>query len=296
MKIKAVFIILFAIILPLFIYSQNNDYPQYFSWHDRFFSANNSPDYISHAKDQLIQGPCAAFAATALLEAAIQIYFNIPVSVAEMDLSEQFIFSSCNYPNASPGALSATNALDIIKNNGLGEEVCFPYPEDFICVSAGNCSNSVSCGTCTGSDVCCKDVTLYYGDCEDMGSCTEDASFPYYDTYSNISVSTLKELLISKGPVMAYLPQFELHSETLGHSILIVGWQVLNNQQNWIIKDSWPNDAQIRTVSDDYILGSSGTKYFYTVRYAYGQNAFFFWKRHCQRRDENNFWTFNKMY
>jgi len=249
---------------------------------DRFGEDSNSDDFVSSAKDQLVQGPCAAFAATALLEAAIQIYFNTPISETEINLSEQFIYSSCNYPDASPGALSAVNALDIIKNNGIGEESCFPYPEDFICVSAGSCSDSVACGTCTGSDVCCKDITLYYGDCSDLENCSENASFPFYDTYTNLSASTLKELIIDRGPVMAYIPQFELHSETLGHSILIIGWQVIDNELNWIIKNSWPGENDIVLVSDDYILESSGTKSFYAVRYAYGAN-----KLSCNTFSEN---------
>ena len=124
---------LFLILLSTLL-GQAQDYPDYFSWDNRFNTTSPLPitNYISSSKDQLVQGPCAAFAATALLEAAIQIYFNTPISDTEMNLSEQFIFSSCNSPDASPGALSAFNALDIIKNNGIGEESCFPYPEDFI--------------------------------------------------------------------------------------------------------------------------------------------------------------------
>ena len=282
-KIFNILVIFISSLFPFLGNSQNSSFPNYFSWSNRFNTQQNVLNYISPAKDQIVQGPCAAFAATALLEATIQIYFNVPVSDTEMDLSEQYIFSSCNYPDASPGALSSTNALDIIINNGIGEEDCFPYPDNFICVDSDSCSIPVTCGICNPSEICCKDVYLYYGNCNDMGNCSEDASFPFYDVYSNISVDTLKNLLINKGPIMAYLPVFQLHEQTLGHSLLIVGWQIINNEQYWIIKDSWPGAEQIRTVSNDYILNSNGTKYFYAVRYINGQD-----KIRCNKFSEND--------
>lgn len=75
-------LLLFALHFFLFfsenIYCQTPRFDDYFTWGDRFGKDSNSDDFVSSAKDQQVQGPCAAFAATALLEAAIQIYFNTP--------------------------------------------------------------------------------------------------------------------------------------------------------------------------------------------------------------------------
>ncbi|MBW6533659.1 MAG: hypothetical protein K0B11_01490 [Mariniphaga sp.] len=77
---KQKLLILLMLITMIKSYSQTPSFPDYFSWKDRFGNEAEYDNYISPAKDQLVQGPCAAFAATALLEAAIQIYFNTPIS------------------------------------------------------------------------------------------------------------------------------------------------------------------------------------------------------------------------
>ncbi len=110
--------------------------------------------------------------------------------------------------------------------NGIVEDACFPYPEE------------------SG-----EDPDYYFGECDSMQSCTEDASFPGYDIHTNVSNNTdLKRLIIDNDPVMAALPNIglPLYGGMQGsHTLLIIGWRNVNGVHNWILKDSWPGDAKI---------------------------------------------------
>ncbi len=161
-KLLLVLLLLITIIKG---YSQilKPSFADYFSWDDRFGSEVVYDNYISPAKDQYVQGPCAAFAGIGGLEAVIQIYFNKTINLYEMDLSEQHVYSSCN-PDAGSSTLPFLDAIDFIVSEGIVEEDCFPYP--------------TQSGLPDGD---------YYGNCDSMGNCSEDAYFPGYDVYYNIT-------------------------------------------------------------------------------------------------------------
>lgn len=264
-KLLLVLLLLITIIKG---YSQilKPSFTDYFSWKDRFGSEVVYDNYISPAKDQYVQGPCAAFAGVGGLEAVIQIYFNKTINQYEMDLSEQHIYSSCN-PEAGVWSLPFWDAIDFIVSEGIVEEDCFPYP--------------TQSGLPDGD---------YYGNCDSMGNCSEDAYFPGYDVYYNITNNNiLKKLIIERGPIMVYLPYNALNGSLSNHSLLVIGWEKVSGIQNWILKDSWPGNPRIYSTSYDILNYDShnSDKIFVASKLVNGQD-----KISCNTFSENDrSWT-----
>jgi len=219
--------------------------PENFTWNQPF----TGKDFISNAKDQIVQGPCSPFATTAALEAAIQIFFNKTLPLNAIDLSEQQLYSDC-VPNFAVSIAPIKGCFDFIVSEGIVEETCFPYPEE------------------SG-----QEPDYYFGDCDNIGECTENASIPGYDIDTNItSITYLERLIIDKGPIAAYLPYignyFYGGEHQISHTLLIIGWETENGIHKWIFKDSWPDSARIWSSSFDILnYECSLDKYYYSVKY-----------------------------
>jgi|WetSurMetagenome_2_1015567.scaffolds.fasta_scaffold10608_3 hypothetical protein len=202
--------------------------PTTFSWALRHGRGAPSYSYISPAKDQVIQGPCHAFACVAAVEAMAQIYFNRIDAEYGVNLSERVL-----YNNSSVGvyceASDVTNSLNYFRDNGVMDDASFQFP--------GYCSS------------------------EEPGSYNYSITIPRYLHYTDQNINNnvdLKKAILDYGPLVVCLDGMDtynhyaahyLYGDNRAHSVLLLGWGSATN--SWHIKDSWPNTEEIDYVTLD---------------------------------------------
>jgi len=107
--------------------------PTFFSWQRPGTGVNKGNNYISPAKDQGEQGPCAIFAAVADIEALSHIYYNkpFPINSSGLNLSEAEMYSICSGHGMVEGAANVWETFNYSAANGIVDEACFPIQRCF---------------------------------------------------------------------------------------------------------------------------------------------------------------------
>ncbi|MFZ0280616.1 MAG: C1 family peptidase [Bacteroidales bacterium] len=201
--------------------------PTTFSWALRHGYSGNPFSYISPAKDQVIQGPCHAFASVAAVEAMAQIYYNKLDAEYGINLSERLLYNSSGV-GVSCTASSVTNNLNYFIDYGVIDEASFQFP--------GSCSSA------------------------EPGSFDFRVTIPRYLHFTGQEIGNdninLKKAILDYGPLIVCLDgtdsnnhyaAYYLYGDDRAHSFLLLGWGSSTN--SWHIKDSWPNSEEI-----DYII------------------------------------------
>jgi C1A family cysteine protease len=202
-------------------------------------------DYMTSVKNQLSCGSCVSFCSCAVIEANMRIKaqdHNLAV-----DLSEAFL-QFCGGGSCSGWGL--TSGLDFAKSTGVTDEACFPYqPQNM------PCSNR----------------------CSDWQSRLQKINS--YAAHN--SMQARKDAIANIGPVLAGMAVYSdffsyssgVYQKTSGstlsgyHCICVVGYD--DNQQCWIIKNSWGENwgnngyCKIKYGQADLLIDSSWA--FYSV-------------------------------
>jgi hypothetical protein len=213
--------------------------PATFSW-----NKVSNIDYVSDARNQMVGGPCHAFASIAATEAAAQIYYN---SSVPLDLSEQELFSEY-----CPGNIATQTyvpaSLNFISDTGVVDDACYPF------MIRNQQSQS------------------YYALKADLPKpCTSPSKLVKIAGYTTLTITSNAELqraIMSKGPIIVTLVDFATSKYTCsgGHSILVIGWKTVNSTIQWEVKDSWQNQQYVGFMvflNNQTLLGKA--TYFYAI-------------------------------
>jgi cathepsin L len=174
---------------------------------------------VTPIKDQGQCGSCWAFSSTGALEAQIYKKTKTLTTLSEQNLVD------CNKANFGCNGGWMDYAFDYVKTNkGIDKSSAYPY--------------TGYRGTCKY-----KSATTYVG-----GTCTGRKSIPAgNETALQIAVATI-------GPVSVAIDAsglpFQLYSSgvyknlacsktNLDHAVLVVGYGTTNDQDYWIVKNSW---------------------------------------------------------
>ncbi|MBN2067155.1 MAG: right-handed parallel beta-helix repeat-containing protein [Candidatus Diapherotrites archaeon] len=189
--------------------------PPSFDWRNR-----HGENYLTPVKSQSGCGSCWAFSPIAVLEAAANIYYNNPA--LDLDLSEQDLISCTGYGSCD-GGWAYLVILNHLPNQGVATEHCFRYRADDV------------------------DCNLKYTNWEDNAWKTNGAV-----TVGSGNFDLLKQTIMAYGPVYASMGVYEdfFHYESGiysyvwgeyigGHAVTIVGWGIEQDQEYWIVKNSW---------------------------------------------------------
>ncbi|NEW84949.1 MAG: C1 family peptidase, partial [Mariniphaga sp.] len=259
------------LILSLKSHSQ----PATFSWYSKQLT---KPNYISLAKDQGEQGPCAIFAAVAAIEALSHIYYNkpFPYNLSCLDLSEAEMYSICSGYGRLEGAANAWETFNYSTANGIIDEACFPYPS----------------------------ASSYFRDpCTKCSTPSQKVKVPGWEAlfFSSDQNQQLKRAIIDYGPIIVSMQNVGgiLHPNkgcaSCGHTVLIIGW---DDELGWHFKDSWPGDNQIYFSNID-IFDVNRSSRFYRAKYEYGgkvisctgSDCSIFSSRSCVDNDGDGFYN-----
>ncbi|MDP2338460.1 MAG: C1 family peptidase [Bacteroidota bacterium] len=232
-----------VLIFSLKSYSQ----PSTFSW---FNYQSSKPNYISPAKDQGEQDPCAIFAAVAAIEALSHIYYNkpFPYNSSCLNLSEAELYSICSGYGRFEGAANAMETLNYSAANGIVDDVCFPYPTE---------------------------SSFFRDPCNKCSTPSQKVKVPGCEELFFSSNQELKRAIINYGPIIVSMQNVGniLHPDkgcpSCGHTVLIVGW---DNNLGWHIKDSWPGDYWIYFNNIDVFDVNRSSK-FYRAKFESGGNV-----------------------
>ncbi len=206
------------------------DLPDFFNWRDR-----HGRNYITPVKNQNMSlcGSCWAFAANAVLEGVINIYFNNPD--LDVDLSEQDLVS-CFFGICSGSGEGVYNGY--FQDPGVTIESCFPYT-----ASDDDCSNKCS----SWQDYVWKAASY-------VNITLSEPPLGEPLMADELSLRRIKQALIEYGPVrVPMLVYDDLLSYSGGiyyvsgdyvtdHVVTIVGYGVHDGQDYWIVKNSWGED------------------------------------------------------
>lgn len=209
----------------------------HFSWKDHL-----GKDWTTPVKDQMLSGPCWAFAAISVLESVIKIREDYPDFYP--DLSEQYILS-CLPDSGSMMGGSSYLALQYMmettargnNQNGAIPEWCFPYQE----------TDDVPCSS--------KDTRWIEQliPIDTVGKWTSQGSSSHQQR--------IKDDIVEKGPVVATITitddlrswGYRYRNPTnyykdpgpvshTNHVVVIIGWKddpSIDNGGYWICKNSW---------------------------------------------------------
>lgn len=201
-----------------------------------FYNPNSTHGWLTPTKDQLYEehpntsyacGSCWAFAAVAVVEGIVNLYFNRHI---DFNLSEQQIVSftppkvSRFDENGNYIGLSNTckvggfpyDALQYISKFGIVEESCIPY---------------------MAADI---DSSIY-----NISSCAESIFIKDIHFVSSQN-NALKQAIVRYGPIAG-----SITIGKFGHAMALVGWQDYNDGTiDWIYKDSNPwGSSGLRKIS-----------------------------------------------
>jgi C1A family cysteine protease len=108
---------------------------------------NRNGNHVTPVKDQARCGSCVSFCTVATVESMASIELRQQLNLSEADLH----FCSDHGPNC--GGWWPTNAYNVMKNRGVADEDCFPYPVD-----ASRNVNS-ACASCADRDARAVKIT-----------------------------------------------------------------------------------------------------------------------------------------
>ena len=216
--------------------------PPAFDW--RSYQGVN---WLTRVRNQGYCGSCWAFAAVGVVEAAHNIAARNPY--LDLDLSEQYLVSDCHTYRSSQNCCGGWHhfALQFIRDNGMPDETCMPYVDQWSC-------------WCDDSDLCDYRCT-YRG----VGQCSNRTCWQRCSNWDRrltkisatgfvgTSRADIKEALVIYGPLAASMgigrevggqwtdPRDYVYGcgddWTTNHAVVIVGYD--DYYGYWIVKNSW---------------------------------------------------------
>jgi C1A family cysteine protease/PKD repeat protein len=209
----------------------------YFSWKD-----NNGADWTTPVKDQMLSGPCWAFAACSILESVIKIRENN--ANMNPDISEQYILSCLPQSGGMNGGSSYLALKYMMEtttagndHNGAIPEWCFPYQE----------TDEIPCSE---KDERWTDQLIPL---KEVGRWTSSGS--------SSDIQKIKDDIIEKGPLVTTIASTDDlrswgydHNNPddyypdpgqnlmMNHVVVLIGWKdssIVDNGGYWICKNSW---------------------------------------------------------
>ncbi len=205
---------------------------------------NNGGNYVTAVKNQGNCGSCVSFCSCAVIESAVRIKFGNPNY--NIDLSEGFL-QFCG--GGSCGGWGLTSGLDYAKSTGTVDEACMPYQATNMNCSTSRCSDWANRLT---------KISSYTG---------------------HATMQARKDAIANSGPLLAGMAVFNdffaynsgVYVKTAGsalagyHCITVVGYD--DNQQAWILKNSWGTNwgiggfGLVRYGQADLLIDSSWMMY-----------------------------------
>ena len=187
--------------------------PEHFDWRDK-----DGQDWTTPVKNQGGCGSCWAFSAVGAVEPEYNIAYGNPD--LDLDLSEQYLVSSCcSYCGDCGGGWHST-ALSFIRDNGITDEACYEYQ-----------------GTNSACSERCADWSDRLYTIDERG-------------YVPSNKEAIKQYLVDTGPVavaMGYGGAYGGHwdgdiyrcTRDVGanHAVVIVGYD--ESDDYWIVRNSW---------------------------------------------------------
>ena len=191
------------------------DLPDSFNWRDY-----DGVNWLTSIKNQNPCGSCWAFASIGVMEAMYNIAYDNPN--LDLDLSEQYLVSTCFDTYGCDGGGSSYSALRFLNEEGVPDEACMPYQ---------------------GTDMACS------ARCSNWSQ-----RLQFLDGYGSVypvNQENLKRAIIERGPVIVYMG---ISSEYGGyfdgnnvyrcstdvgvnHAVVAVGYNDAGGY--WIAKNSW---------------------------------------------------------
>lgn len=190
----------------------SSPYVDEWDWRDR-----HNKNWITSVKDQGDCGSCWAFASTGATEAMVNVYFNQQIN---LDLSEQDLVSCSNAGDCIGGV--PQYALDYITNNGIVDEVTFPY---------------------SSSDQACSDKGTNPNELIKIGGKLQFGSTDYPK-----SEDLLKQWLIEMGPISGGLGDWN-------HTMVLVGYKIVKEGDTFFYSDPRGFDYHKTVTTDDLLIG-----------------------------------------
>ena len=173
---------------------------------------------VTPVKDQGQCGSCWSFSSTGAMEGAWFVSTGQLVSLSE----QQLVDCSTRYINFGCNGGEMDHAFDYAIDNGMCLEVDVPYLAET--------------DSCSDSELNCNKVA-YFSSCVDVPSKNEVAlqEAVYMNPVSVAIEADTSVFQFYKGGVL----NSEQCGTSLDHGVLVVGYGTENNQDYWIVKNSW---------------------------------------------------------
>lgn len=213
---KHLILVFVSLLIGSAVFAQSQ-YPPCFSYED----------YVTPARNQLVQGPCLVHATMAGIEAMYNLYYG---DNQDIDLSERALFSCCREGDKYEKLLSGV--IEYAEENGVIDEIFMKYPPSKIpCDENINKDlwNIIFDKTINYQTLLKDNKTRFKIEAMDVDI---DDNEPNYN-------DTIKKYLLSYGPIIFKYSTGDFHA------MLLIGW----NNNSWIVKDSYPcKDTITRTI------------------------------------------------
>jgi len=194
-------------------------------------------DWMTPVKNQGSCGSCWAFAAVGVVEAIYDISTGNPD--LDLNLSEEYLVADCLLGNSCCGGWM-DDAFDFVRAEGIPDEDCLPYVDQYSCTCGGGTCDSI-CTYRTGGR--CSDATCSHR-CSDWQS-----RLLTIDDTGGVpsSQSAIKQAVVDTGPLsvgMNMSGDFDGNDiyrcdpdSPPNHGVVIAGYDDAGGY--WIVKNSW---------------------------------------------------------
>ncbi|KAJ6229087.1 hypothetical protein M0813_08004 [Anaeramoeba flamelloides] len=175
---------------------------------------------VTPIKDQGQCGSCWAFSTTGVMEGGVFLQTNKLISLSEQELVD------CDHHQSGCNGGLESQAMGWVAKYGLDKETDYPYT-----AKNGKCKKRLHSYTakCKNHTQVPKDVEQLMTACVKYGpiSIAIDASHESFQEYQS---------------GVYYEPNCGNTNDDLDHAVLVVGYGSLNNEDYWIVKNSWSAD------------------------------------------------------
>jgi C1A family cysteine protease len=186
---------------------------------------NHNGNHVTSVKDQAGCGSCVSFCTVATVESMASIELGQKLNLSEADLH------FCSEHGPSCGGWWPTNAYNVLKNRGVADEACFPYPVD----AAGNVNPA--CATCADRDARAVKIT----ESTILSSATERKNWLTNVGPCCAVIRVFDDFFAYGGGVYRHIvdnnPNTPDDVERGLHCVEIIGYS--ESEQCWIGKNSW---------------------------------------------------------
>jgi hypothetical protein len=192
---------------------------------------------MTPVKNQGSCGSCWAFSTVGVVEAVHNIGAGDPD--LDLNLSEEYLVSDCLPYQSCCGGWMGT-ALVFVRDEGIPDEACLPYVDQYSCTCGTTCDTNCTYrteGSC--SDAACSQR------CSDWQSRLQTI-----EAVGSVSAGQIKQSVVDRGPLTAGMGYgssyggywdgdiYRCTSDTgVNHGVVIVGYNDAGGY--WIIKNSW---------------------------------------------------------